>query len=178
MWAKVESGTITEMIPKPKAITIGDVQYPRNIFELWTNAELKAINIYPVEIDSSERKDAKYYSNTEITYTVMETKVKGAYGTATAKDLATLKAQKKNLIDEEAFSILKESDWLVVRAAEGGTAVPSDWTTYRAAVRTKANDMQTLIDGAADVDALAALYVYNTDDPPTRPLGEWPNEPS
>ena len=38
--------------------------------------------------------------------------------------------------------------------------------------------MCTQIDGAADVDALAALYVYNSDDPPVRPLGEWPNEPS
>jgi hypothetical protein len=27
------------------------------------------------------------------------------------------------------------------------------------------------------VDALAALYVYNSDDPPVRPLGEWPDTP-
>jgi hypothetical protein len=60
---------------------------------------------------------------------------------------------------------------MVVRAAEGGTAVPSDITTSRAAVRTKANEMCTQIDGAADVDALAALYVY-TDG--VRPLGEMP----
>ena len=38
--------------------------------------------------------------------------------------------------------------------------------------------MQTLIDNAADVDALAALYVYNLDDPPTRPLGVFPDKPS
>ena len=37
--------------------------------------------------------------------------------------------------------------------------------------------METLIDAAADVDALAALYVYNQDDPPTRPLGDWPEKP-
>ena len=50
---------------------------------------------------------------------------------------------------------------MVVRAAEGGTAVPSSITTKRAAVRTKANAMCTQITNAADVDALAALYVYN-----------------
>ena len=63
---------------------------------------------------------------------------------------------------------------MVVRAAEGGTAVPSSITTKRAAVRTKANAMCTQITNAADVDALAALYVYNDDTPPVRPLGELP----
>ena len=63
---------------------------------------------------------------------------------------------------------------MVIREAEGGTAVPSATTTWRAAVRTKANAMQVLIDGAADVDALAALYVYNDATPPVRPLGEFP----
>jgi hypothetical protein len=63
---------------------------------------------------------------------------------------------------------------MVVRATEGGTAVPSDITTWRAAVRTKANAMCTAIGNAADMDALIALYVYNDDEPPVRPLGEFP----
>jgi hypothetical protein len=68
---------------------------------------------------------------------------------------------------------------MVVRAAEGGTAVPSDIATWRAAVRTKSNDMCAMIDGAADVDALAALYTYTntgTEESPVmeRPLGEFP----
>ena len=41
-------------------------------------------------------------------------------------------------------------------------------------MRTKENDMKTLVDYAADVDALAALYEY-TGDSATRPLGEWPD---
>ena len=63
---------------------------------------------------------------------------------------------------------------MVIRAQEGGTAVPSSITTKRAAVRTKANAMCTQITNAADVDALAALYIYNDDTPPVRPLGELP----
>ena len=54
----------------------------------------------------------------------------------------------------------------------------SSVTTYKAAVRTKSNTMCTAIDNASDVEALAALYVYNSDDPPVRPLGEFPSEPS
>jgi hypothetical protein len=68
---------------------------------------------------------------------------------------------------------------MVVRAAEGGTAVPSDIATWRAAVRTKSNEMCTAIDNAADVDALATLYEYvntGTEESPVmeRPLGEFP----
>ena len=38
--------------------------------------------------------------------------------------------------------------------------------------------MCTQIDNAADVDALAALYVYNDATPPVRPLGEFPDKPT
>ena len=71
--------------------------------------------------------------------------------------------------------MLSPTDWYASRKAEAGTAIPSDVGTYRAAVRTKAADMHTKIDAADTVDKLAALYVYNTDNPPTRPLGEWPD---
>jgi len=85
----------------------------------------------------------------------------------------------KDTINAQAGGILQSTDWMVVRAAEGGTAVPSDIATWRAAVRTKSNDMCTAIDNAADVDALAALYEYintGTEESPvyTRPLGEFP----
>ena len=178
MWAKIEDASITGLIPRPKSLTIGDVQYPHNIFGLWSVSELEAIGIYEVTIDYTNLKDNDYYQNTDITYAYASGSVTGTYGTATAKDLATLKGRHKELINREAYSNLQDSDWLVIRAAEGGTAVPSAWTTYRAAVRTKSGDMETLIDAAANVDALAALYVYNEDDPPTRPLGEWPEKPA
>ena len=72
--------------------------------------------------------------------------------------------------------LLQKYDWYTLRAASGGTAIPSTVSTYQAAVRTKSGDMETLIDATANVDALAALYTYNSDDPPVRPLGEWPSE--
>ena len=178
MWAKIEDASITGLIPRPKSLTIGDVQYPHNIFGLWSVSELEAIGIYEITIDSTNLKDIKYYSNTDITYAYASGAVTGTYGTATAKDLPTLKTKHKSLINREAYNSLQDSDWLVIRAAEGGTAVTSAWTTYRAAVRTKSNDMETLIGNAANVDALAALYVYNEDDPPTRPLGDWPSKPA
>ena len=41
----------------------------------------------------------------------------------------------------------------------------SGWKTWRGTVtRTKCNSMQTQIDNAANVDALAALFTYTTTD--------------
>ena len=202
MWALVESNSISKIYTRPTALQLGDIQYPQNIFELWTEAELKAIGIYSITIDNSNLKDKEYYTNTDITYTYNSSPdtVTGAYGTATALSLTDvlytaedesnglgtegeirtrgLKNLKKETINRQANGLLSEYDWYTLRAASGGTAIPSSVATYQAAVRTKANSMCTQIDNAADVDALVALYVYNDDNPPVRPLGEFPNKPS
>ena len=203
MWARLESNTIVEILARPKALNIGGTQYPSNIFSMWSNSELATIGIVPVTIDNTNLKDKEYYINTNQSYAYdTETGVATAsYGTATALPIADtlytaqdetdglgtegevktrgLKYNHKQVINSQAGSILESTDWVVVRAAEGGTAVPSSITTKRAAVRTKANAMCTQIDAASDVDALAALYVYTntgTEENPvfTRPLGELP----
>ena len=65
---------------------------------------------------------------------------------------------------------------MYVKAGEEGGSMDSGWKTWRASVRTKCNSMQTQIDNAANVDALAALFVYTEqeDGSFTRPLGEFP----
>ena len=198
MWARLESNTIVEILARPKALNIGGTQYPSNIFSMWSNSELATIGIVPVTMDNTNLKDKEYYINTNQSFAYdTETGVATAsYGTATAKPIADtlytaqdetdglgtegevrtqgLKTVHKSKINAQAAGILSPTDWMVVRAAEGGTAVPSSITTKRAAVRTKANAMCTQMDAASDVDALAALYVYNNDTPPVRPLGELP----
>ena len=196
MWALVESNNVTQVYTRPKALTIGDVNYPSNIFMLWSSSELEAIGIYAVVIDNSNLKDKEYYINTNQSFAFADGTVTATYGTATAKPIDDvlftaqdetdglgtegeikqygLKPQHKAVINTQAGGILQPTDWMVIRAQEGGTAVPSSITTKRAAVRTKANSMCTQITNAADVDALAALYVYNNDTPPVRPLGELP----
>ena len=171
MWALVEDNNVTQVFTRPKALKIGENQYQANIFNLWSTSELEALGIYAVIQDDSNKKDEKYYINTNQTFAFADNTVTASYGTATAKDLATLKTEHKEIINAQAGSLLASYDWYTLRAADGGTAVPSNVATYRTAVRTTANDMCTKIDAVADVDALAALYVYSTD---SRPLGEWP----
>jgi len=193
MWALVESGSVTKVYTRPKGITVGDVNYPANIFMLWSSSELEAIGIYEVVIDNGpsdnpDYKDQEYYNNTKQTFAFADGVVTATYGTATARllddttvDGVTTKGirpPKLVAVDDLAYSLLLPNDWMVVKATETGGSVASDWTTYRSAVRTAAESMKTKINAVSDVDALAALYVYNDATPPVRPLGEFPDVPS
>ena len=203
MFALVESGSITQMPKGNKGITLNNIKYPAAIYTLWSEAERNAIGIYTIEMDNTNRKNEEYYINTNITYAFSGGKVKGTYGSATAKSLADpvytsqdktdgiipsgkdvgdatgqkgLKTIKKEKINNECAYLLAPSDWRVVKATETGETMDSGWKTWRASVRTKCNSMQTQIDNASDVDALIALFTYTeqSDKSITRPLGEFP----
>ena len=204
MFALVQDGNITQMPKGNKGITLNGNKYPASIYTLWTEAERNAIGIYTVEIDTTNKKDEEWYINTNITYAFSGGKVKGTYGTATAKKIADtlwteqdktdgliregddvgdvavegLKTIKKRMIDNQCAGLLAPSDWMVVKATETGGTMDSGWKTWRASVRTKCNSMQTQIDNASDVDALAALFTYTKqgDGSYTRPLGEFPEK--
>ena len=196
MFALVESGSVTKFFKGNKGVTIGDIQYPKQIFQSWSNSELQAIGIYPVRIDTTNKKDEAWYINTNITYVVDGDEVVGSYGTATAKAIddanATdedgveldpvvvikgLKTIKKEMIDQQCAGILAPSDWRVIKAKETGSTMNSGWKTWRASVRTKCNSMQDQIDGATNVDELKALFEYTeTDGVVSRPLGEFPEK--
>ena len=203
MFALVESGSITKMLNGNKGITIGDNQYPAAIFSVWTEAERNAIGIYTIEIDQTNLKNEKWYTNTDITYAYDSSanKVKGTYGTATAKahaDTLYTNTDKSNgdlpsnrnvgdvkeeglktilirQVKSDAQTILSETDWYVTRKSEKSTAIPSAITTHRDAVRTKQASMETAITNASNTAALETLYTYTTTDGVTsRPLGELP----
>ena len=196
MWALVESGSVTKVYTRPRPLTIGDVSYPSNIFTMWTSSELEALGIYEVVIDNTNFKDQEYYINTNQTFAFAGGTVTASYGTATAIAIADtlftaqdetdglgtegevasrgLKFNHKESINLQASGLLSQTDWYSIRAADGGTAVPSSVSNHRTAVRTKANSMCTAIDNASDIDALIALYVYNDATQPVRPLGDFP----
>ena len=202
MFALEESGSITKYFSGNQGITIGDKQYPKAIFTLWSKAEREAIGIYEVEMDTSKRKDEEWYINTNVTYSFGSGKVTGSYGDATAKkhadtlwtsqdktdgkipegqdvgDVAIegLKTKLIKTVKRQAAGELQNTDWYVIRKADAGTAVPSAITTHRAAVRTKAAEQETAITNAADTPALETLYTYTEqeDGSVTRPLGELP----
>ena len=201
MWAQVDNNSVVKVYTRPTAFSIGDLNYPANTMSVWPEADLNALDIWQVVEDKTNFKDKEYYVNTNVTHTYNSGtgKVDATWGTATAKNLddtnwtqaqidagdapagATtstvavegLKTIHKRRIDNQCNGLLAPSDWRVTKQEETGSAMDSGWKTWRASVRTKCNSMQAQIDGAADVDALAALHEY-TGDPATRPLGEFP----
>ena len=186
MWALIENNKISGIFKNPKSLTINDVKYPASIFTDWQEDELKVLGIYPVIEDISNWKDPFYYTNTNQSFVYKSKKVTASFGTATPKDLDDvvvdgvknqgLKSLCKDDLKAQAYSLLSGSDWYVVRKAEADIAIPEAWANYRSAVRTKAGEMEVLIDDADDVEALQSLYIYDPETQ-TRPLGEWPESP-
>ena len=164
MFALVDKSdnSITRMLNGNKGITIGDNQYPKAIFTLWTEAERNAINIYTITIDESKRKDETWYMNTNLTYAFDGTNATASYGDATAKahadttwtqqqiddgdapagadtDTVAVKGLKTVLIEQvkaQAEGELNRTDWYITRKSEKNTAIPSAITTHRDAVRS------------------------------------------
>ena len=205
MYALVEDNAIIKTYNNPRGMTIGSVQYPQNIHSLWSESDLNAIGIYTVVEDNTNKKNEDWYINTNQTLAFAGGVVTASYGTATARAIADttwtqqdsdddlmpsdksvgdvktrgLKYTKKAIFDRQAAGLLAKYDWYIIRNTEASTAIPSAITNYRTAVRTKCNSMQAQIDGAANVDALAALFTSTeTDGVRSRPLGEWPTDPN
>ena len=202
MYAIVTDNEITKLISYPKSLVIGDVRYPTKIFQLWSTSELNAIGIYEVVFDDSNKKDEKWYINTNQSYDFDGNEVTASYGTATAKahadttwsqqdsddgdlpddksvgDVKT-RGLKYNLIRDLKITVaneLSKTDWYITRNTEKSTAIPSSISTHRDAVRTKQAEMETAITNASDTPALETLYTYTEpeDGSVTRPLGELP----
>ncbi len=202
MFALIDNQKITKFYSGNKGVIIGDNQYPRSIFTLWSEAQRNAIGIFEVTVDTTNKKDEQWYINTNVSYGVESNKAVGSYGTATAKahadtlwtqadsdngDLPSdksvgdvkvegLKTKLIRTVKSQAAGILQNTDWYITRKADAGTAVPSSITTHRAAVRTKAASQETQITNASDTPALETLYTYTEqeDGSVTRPLGELP----
>ena len=202
MFALIQNQQITKFYNGNKGVIIEDNQYPRSIFTLWSEAQRNAIGIFEVTVDTTNKKDEQWYINTNVSYGVESNKAVGSYGTATAKahvdtlwtsqdktdgkiptgkdvgDVAVegLKTVLIKKLKNQAAGELSKTDWYIVRKADAGTAVPSAITTHRAAVRTKAAEMETAITNASDTPALETLYTYTTNDAgvQSRQLGELP----
>ena len=137
-----------------RAFTHNGLSYPANWLRLTTLEEKQAIGIVEVADPVVGVWDRRFY-----------------WGVDNPKDLDQLKTTWKQKQNNIASSLLAPSDWRVVKASEvTDYTVESEWTTYRAAVRTACNTRQTEIDNCADVAALKELI----DNPTT----SWPTEPS
>jgi len=187
MWALVKADQVIRIINGPKAVTIEDVNHPATIFRSWTAEELKAIGIYPY---SEQSTDTAFYKYSNSSYEIGADAVKQVWGNETAKDMDDvtiddvttlgLKSIWVNSTKSSSHSRLSSTDWYVTRLSEETTAVPSDVSTYRDAVRAACNTIETAINACADVDALKAMFVTPVDGDGkatgNAPMYDWPDE--
>ena len=144
------------IVKTPRGLTIDGIQHPRNIFTQWSKAELAAIGIKPASITAV---DSRYKNTGELTWDTSGEEAVGTYAT-TDKAVADLKTEMKASVNSFAASLLGQTDWMHIREGDGGTAMPADWKTYRAAVRTTSNAKETEIAALADVDAVKAYEAH------------------
>ena len=138
-------------LPVDVAFTSNGINYPANWLRLTTLTEKQAIGIS--EVADEATYDQRFY-----------------WSVGNAKDLAELKTSWVEQQKVEAGFLLAKYDWYVVRKAEKTTAIPSNVSTYRDAVRTTCVTRETEINASANVEALKALV--------TGTITEWPERPS
>ena len=190
MYAKVENNQVVKVNSSLASFN--------NAAPSWNAEQLAANGIHEVVYNHSNLKDERFYINGAESFDFANDTVTASHGSATGKALddvnatdeegveldpvvviSGVKTNEKNHIKAQAGNHLQSTDWYVVRLAESETAIPANVSTYRAAIRTKSNEMETAIDGAATIEALEALFTYintGTDAKPViaRPLGEFP----
>ena len=124
------------------------VQHPAN-WHIWPKEEKDAMGITSVEPESPP--DGEYYNwSMGSDYKI----------TKSAKPLADVKTKKIEDAKYYANSTLSSSDWYVTRKSESDTAIPSEITAFRTAVRTNYAALKSAINAAGDVDAVAVLYEW------------------
>ena len=184
MWARVSpSNEILEIIRRAKPITIDGLQHPSSIFTLWSDAERAEIGIYHVQ--DSAHPDSRFSEwgslaptfNTgtkvvELSYSSTDKSLDDILWTAqnqtdgiipsdkSVGDVRTqgLKNAQITRSKQTANTLLSPTDWYITRSTERSKTIPSDVTTYRTAVISTLDTIETKIKAAATLSAFKELY--------------------
>ena len=175
MWARIMGNQLVEIINRPKPMIINNVQYSTAIFSsAWSNEDRKAIGIVPYEHIGSG-VDNMFHSSSESSPAVQADKVV-VTRTKTARDIDEIKTTMKNHVANVLSGYLQQTDWIVIREQDNGTAKPADLAKWRDDLRAKAKALETAIDSKKDVDSLEAMTI-NVEEGKTAEFNDWPVNP-
>ena len=166
------------------------VQHPKN-WMVWSADEKADRGL--VEITVQPKPDEKFYwvtgPNKDGTWTSTERAIENVNevdsdGTAlldkNGNQIVTkgLKSQYISQTKTTQGSLLFQTDWAYIRKADNGTDIPSDIQTYRNAVRSAAETIETKITNCSTMDEFQALFVTPVDSNGTptgnAPIYNWP----
>jgi hypothetical protein len=66
-------------------------------------------------------------------------------------------------IKQKSGDLLTSSDWYVVRLAETGEALPADVADFRAAVRARSEELETMVGSVQTIQEMVSLYTGTED---------------
>ena len=148
------------------------IKYPSQWWGRTTREEKEAVGL--VWVDDPVQYDSRFYTG--------DGTPKALDDTGSGDDLVKgLKSVAIDTVKAQASGLLQPTDWMVIKAAEvADYTVPSEVTTYRAAVRTASNDIEAAINACTTHDEFMALYDIPVDAEgmPTgnAPINDWPEE--
>ena len=156
---------------------LSGVQHPAN-WHIWPKEHKESLGL--VEIIPESPPDSRLYKWSQNSDGTITKIAKDLDDTGSGDDIVRgVKYNLKQEVKSQQGSLLAQTDWAIVRKVDKDIAVPSNIQTWRDAIRTKATEMETAIDNAADTDAVAALfltYTLNEDGSQTKSgiLYDWP----
>ena len=116
-----------------------------------------------------------FYSSSESSPVVESDKVV-ITRTKTARDIDEIKTTMKNHVVSVLRGYLQQTDWIVIREQDIGTAKPADLAKWRDDLRAKAKALETAVDSKGDVASLEAMTI-NVEEGKTAEFNDWPKNP-
>jgi len=149
------------------------ITHPRN-WHIWSPSDKASAGL--TEITPDTPPDSRLYNWSMDSDGKITSTAKALADVGSGDDLVKgVKSSLKDEVKAQQGSLLAQTDWAVVRKSEKTTAIPSNISTWRDAIRTKATAMESAIDGAADTAAVAALFLsWDAEGNKSGILYDWP----
>lgn len=141
-------------LPLDTPFTIDGTSFPANWLRLTSIEEKNAVGITEVA-DTQVVYDDRFYWGVDNPKQLEDATVTPENGEPYVQ--RGLKHNWVAQVKDTAGKLLAQTDWMVIRKAERDVAIPAATVTYRAAVVTEANRLETAINACSDVPALIAV---------------------
>ena len=113
-----------EIITTPRAITIGGLQYNKEVFR--DLEKLKELGIKPYRM---VMPDARYWHSASLSIDTSGDEVVGTY-TAVGREIDDLKSKMLSTVKSQLNERMLKTDWYYLRKLRNGTDVPDDIQEY------------------------------------------------
>lgn len=129
---------------------VDGIQYPSTWLNTSTPEEKAALGLQEVVVIG--------YPANQMYYWVSEVLDKATLTiTNTPKDMSVVRPLAKKQLEQQAYSLLFPSDWMITRKVETGTELQPEWSTYRDNIRLEVIVVRGQIDNANTVDEIAII---------------------